>query len=204
MNSYWIAALFSTVAVVVVLFVFELSERESTALFIFAWDKIEFIDDEPFVVGLPLLILLLLLELFIKLVEFVGPLIISVLFSILIKLFVLFPLKLLLIELLVLLLLLFELEVEFEGTVAVVLLFVVCDGFRIDELVDVVDALTAADAVATPARVAAAADDVVVVDELALAAVRLRDADEPERTLCCCVLMLVHSAVVDDDVVVDE
>jgi len=153
---------------------------------------------------LPLLILLLLLELFIKLVEFVGPLIISVLFSILIKLFVLFPLKLLLIELLVLLLLLFELEVEFEGTVAVVLLFVVCDGFRIDELVDVVDALTAADAVATPARVAAAADDVVVVDELALAAVRLRDADEPERTLCCCVLMLVHSAVVDDDVVVDE
>ncbi len=204
MNSYWIAALFSTVAVVVVLFVFELSERESTALFIFAWDKIEFIDDEPFVVGLPLLILLLLLELFIKLVEFVGPLIISLLFSILIKLFVLFPLKLLLIELLVLLLLLFELEVEFEGTVAVVLLFVVCDGFRIDELVDVVDALTAADAVATPARVAAAADDVVVVDELALAAVRLRDADEPERTLCCCVLMLVHSAVVDDDVVVDE
>ncbi len=202
MNSYWIVALFSTVAVV--LFVFELSERESTALFIFAWDKIEFIDDEPFVVGLPLLILLLLLELFIKLVEFVGPLIISVLFSILIKLFVLFPLKLLLIELLVLLLLLFELEVEFEGTVAVVLLFVVCDGFRIDELVDVVDALTAADAVATPARVAAAADDVVVVDELALAAVRLRDADEPERTLCCCVLMLVHSAVVDDDVVVDE
>jgi hypothetical protein len=148
-------------------------------------------------------LLLLLVELLIKLVELVGPLIKSVLFSILIKLFVLFPLKLLLlIELLVLLLLLIELEVETEGTVAVVLLFVVCDGFRIDELVDVVDALTAAEAVATPARVAAAADD--VVDELALAALRLRDAEEPESTLCCCVLMFVHSAVVDNDVVVDE
>ena len=198
MNSYWIVALFSTVAVV--LFVFELSERESTALFIFAWDKSELIDDEPFVVGLPLL--LLLVELLIKLVELVGPLIKSALFSILIKLFVLFPLKLLLLIELLVLLLLFELEVEFEGTVAVVLLFVVCDGFRIDELVDVVDALTAAEAVATPARVAAAADD--VVDELALAALRLRDAEEPESTLCCCVLMLVHSAVVDNEVVVDE
>lgn len=127
------------VVVVVVLVEFEFNESESTALFIFAWDNIELIV-EPFVVVVDELPLLL-----IKFVELVGPFKSSVLLVLLLPFCVEFKVV-------------FEiLEVVFKGTVVV--LFVDDDVF-IDEQV-VVDAFTAAEAAATPAKVAAAvvADD---------------------------------------------
>lgn len=115
-------------------------------------------------------------------VEVVGPL--GSFGSLLIEVELPFEFTLLLVVVLVE----FKLEVELRGTVAVVFDDDCCDGLRIDELVDVVDAFTAAAAVTTLARVAAAAaDDVVVLvddDELALGLVGV--AVEPVRLLCCC------------------